>query len=356
MTRLRPRIVVIGAGIIGAAVAYNLAIRGADVSLVDRGAQPGSGVTGRAFGWINVINGTPGDPSYALWREAMAEFSRLRADLPSGFVNARAGSLLWKATPHETEQLADLHLRAGENVELVGRNALSVLEPSLTGVPDCAVFSRDDLALDPAELAKILVNSAVGAGAKVKLGEPITAVQTTNGRITGVRFSNHSQAADIVVVAAGAGTAAILDGLGISIGVKTSPALLLQYSCSRPVIKHILRGPRLEIRQAPSNILVVAKSYVEDGVENGPHVIGNRILATMTEELDLPGDVALLSADVGNRPVFDNGLPRLGFSPKISGLYVAAGHPGVILAPLMGRLAAEELLEARKSALIHAPD
>ena len=158
------------------------------------------------------------------------------------------------------------------------------------------------------------------------------------------------------MVAAGAGTAAILDGLGISIGVKTSPALLLQYSCSRPVIKHILRGPRLEIRQAPNNILVVAKSYTEDGVENGPQVIGNRILATMTEELDLPDDVALLSADVGNRPIFDNGLPRLGFSPKFDGLYVASGHPGVILAPLMGRLAAEELLEARRSELMPGPD
>lgn len=73
MAQHRPRIVVIGAGIIGSAITYNLAIRGADVLLIDKGPMPGSGVTGRAFGWVNVVNGTPGDNSYVLWCEAIAD-------------------------------------------------------------------------------------------------------------------------------------------------------------------------------------------------------------------------------------------------------------------------------------------
>lgn len=97
----RPRIAVIGAGILGSAITYNLAIRGADVLLLDEGPKPGSGVTGRAFGWVNVINGTPGHASYALWREAVAEYQRLKADLPEGLSEARPGSLIWRATPRD---------------------------------------------------------------------------------------------------------------------------------------------------------------------------------------------------------------------------------------------------------------
>jgi len=53
--------------------------------------------------------------------------------------------------------------------------------------------------------------------------------------------------------------------------------------------------------------------------------------------------------------MFADGLPRLGFLQQVEKLYVAAGHPGVILAPLIGRLAAEEILDERRSGLIPAP-
>jgi glycine/D-amino acid oxidase-like deaminating enzyme len=350
-----PRIVVIGAGIVGSAIAYNLAIRGAQVVLVDEGPKPGSGVTGRAFGWINVINGTPGDASYALWRQALSEYQRLKADLPEALSQARAGSLLWRATPAETEQLADLHLRAGEDVELVRRDAIAAREPRLLRVPDCAVFSRNDLALDPAQLAVSFVAAAVAAGASALFDAPVAGIENSNGRVTGIQLADRTLAADIVVMAAAGGIRRLAAGLGIDTGLSTSPALLLRYACGVPVIRHILRGARLEIRQGSDNMLLVAKSYVGDGSDNGPWSIGERILAVMKEELDLPDDVALASADLGHRPIFADGLPRLGFLPQVAGLYIAAGHPGVILAPLIGRLAAEHMLEGRKTDLIPHP-
>ncbi len=50
--------------------------------------------------------------------------------------------------------------------------------------------------------------------------------------------------------------------------------------------------------------------------------------------------------------MFSDGLPRLGFVAEIDGLYVAVGHPGVILAPLLGRLAAEEIIAGKRSPLL----
>ena len=45
-------------------------------------------------------------------------------------------------------------------------------------------------------------------------------------------------------------------------------------------------------------------------------------------------------------------MPRLGFLTGVDGLYVAVGHPGVILAPLLGRFSAEEIVDGRRSALL----
>lgn len=88
MRLYQPQIAVIADGILGSAITYSLAIRGADVLLLDQNPRPGCGVTGRAFGWVNVINGTPFDTSYALWREAVAEFQLLKAVLPQALSDA----------------------------------------------------------------------------------------------------------------------------------------------------------------------------------------------------------------------------------------------------------------------------
>ncbi len=195
------------------------------------------------------------------------------------------------------------------------------------------------------QLAGDLVTAAIAAGASTRFGAVVGAIDTVNSKVSGIQVGNERTAADIAVVAAGAGVCALTDRLGVQTGLTTSPTLLLRYACDRPTIDHILRGPRLEIRQASDSTLLVAKSYVDNGDENDPRLIGEKMLAVMKDELDLPDELALKSAQIGDRPVFGDGLPRVGFLPEIGGLHLAVGHPGVILAPLMGRLTAEEILQ-----------
>ncbi|WP_164901754.1 NAD(P)/FAD-dependent oxidoreductase [Neorhizobium lilium] len=347
-----PQIAVVGAGIIGCAIAYNLALRGANVVLVEEGPEPGHGVTGRAFGWVNVINGTPDNSNYTLWRKAIDEYRRLETVLPEAFSSARRGSLIWETTPEETEQLFDLHHRAGEEVELVKRDVLREWEPCLRHPPEHAVYSPRDLALDPAQLAKTLAAAAVGAGASIRFAENVLAVETANGRATALLTSSGSIPADIVVLAAGAGVNKLAAGLGIDIGLETSPAALLRYACSIPVVSRIVCAPRIEIRQARDNTLFIAKSFVPDGTDDLPQRMAETMLSVLREELGVPDDVAILDARVGHRPIFADRMPRAGFLPQIEGLYVAVGHPGVILAPLLGRLAAQEILDGHETGLM----
>ncbi|MCF6371362.1 NAD(P)/FAD-dependent oxidoreductase [Rhizobium halophilum] len=351
MPQYRPRVVVIGAGIIGSAIAYNLAIRQANVLLVDQEQVPGAGVTGKAFGWINAINGTPGTESYALWREGVAEYRRLMEALPAAFIQARFGSLLWKSDRADTERIARLHQEAGERVELLEKGGVQELEPRLRNAPDLAVFSPDDLALDPLQLSQDLVAASVEAGGLTRLGSAVTAIDTANGRVSAVRVGNETIVCDHVVMAAGGGVAALTSTFGVDTGLTTSPALLLRYACGRPVLNRILRGPRLEVRQAIDNTLLIAKSYNADTNDISPQFAGEKMLAVLKDELKLADGVELASAEIGERPVFADGLPRLGFLSEFSNLYLAVGHPGVILAPLMGRRAAEDVLEAATVAL-----
>ncbi len=58
----------------------------------------------------------------------------------------------------------------------------------------------------------------------------------------------------------------------------------------------------------------------------------------------VPNDFAFTDGAVGCRPTFSDGLPRRGFAENVEGLYFVVAHPGVILGPLVSRLAAEEIV------------
>ncbi|MBX9468262.1 MAG: FAD-binding oxidoreductase [Rhizobium sp.] len=338
------RIIIVGAGIFGTALAYQMASPQSEVVLIESGPGPTFGVTGRAFGWINTVHGTPGSESYALWQNAVGDYPALIHDLPEILSFSRRGSLLWYASPDETDRLFTARLNAGETVELVDHKAISRLEPHLRNVPELAVFSVDDIAVDPIRLAGTLLNAARARGAIVRFDETVSSIETKNGRIKGVRTSAGLIKADYVILAAGPGTSELAKQLGIDIGMAMSPALLLRYACSTPFIRHILDGPRVEVRQNNDNAVIIAESWREDNPGDSPESIGDRFLSVLADEFDLPSPLSLISAEIGNRPTFPDGMPRCGFLPDVEGLYLIGGHPGLILAPYLARLAAREIL------------
>jgi glycine/D-amino acid oxidase-like deaminating enzyme len=353
MASAKISVIVVGAGIVGASLAFHFARRGAAVHVVEEGAQAGSGVTARAFGWVNIINIAPGAVNYRLVQEALADYARLQADLPDAFVAARPGSLFWLGGAAETEAFAAAHRAEGTDVELVNAATITAWEPNLRQPPACAMFSPRDLALDPARLARDLIDTS---GATATFGRKVENLILSGDRVSGVRFADGGMVeADLVILAGGTAVDKLAESVGFRSAVEASPSIILRYSCTAPVVNRILRGPGLEIRQSGDNILHVAKGYIDDTAENAPKRIGERILKVMHERLHLPDGVALVEAAAGYRPFFSDGMPRLGFLPGIEGAYVAVGHPGVILAPLLGRLAAEHVLDGQRSPLVPLP-
>ncbi|TIX18206.1 MAG: FAD-binding oxidoreductase, partial [Mesorhizobium sp.] len=122
-------VIVIGAGIIGASIAWHLTGAGARVTVIsDSGA--GGVATPNSFAWINASWGNP-ETYFRLRRRAMAEWTRLAKDLP-GLPLAWCGGLCWDMPADELEAYAAEHSSWGYGIERVGRDRVARIEPNLT--------------------------------------------------------------------------------------------------------------------------------------------------------------------------------------------------------------------------------
>ena len=138
----KPRVAVIGAGIIGASIAYHLSRRGCAVTVVEANPRAAMGVTAHAFGWINLIHGQPDRPAaYTLLREAVEEYARLEQELPMALQSARRGSLVWEDQAEATEALVAAHRAQGTAVNLVDGATVARFEPHLTSPPLLAALT-----------------------------------------------------------------------------------------------------------------------------------------------------------------------------------------------------------------------
>lgn len=343
-----PRVAIIGAGIIGASVAYHLARRGAAVTLLD-GAGPAGGVTRHAFGWITVAHGQP-EPYARLRLLAVQEYRLLERELP-GLAVHWCGALSWSAKPATTERFVREHIAWGHDVRLLERAEVARLEPALLDPPAVAAHAPGEGAVDPAAATLALVEGARQAGAVVRLDAAAhQGLEAAGGRITGVRTAAGALAADVVVVAAGIATPALCAPFTNALPVEDSPAILVRFAAAGVPLNGIVAGPHLEARPEGPGILRAAEDWIDDTPANGPAAVAGRTLAAARAHLKGAGAASLLDVAVGHRPIPADGLPIVGRAAP--GLYVAVMHAGVTLAPLVGRLAAAEILDDVEVAML----
>jgi glycine/D-amino acid oxidase-like deaminating enzyme len=301
----RMRVVVVGAGIVGASVAYHLARLGAAVTLIDRSPAPASGVTAASFAWIGDAGGDWPGGAADLRPYVRADHIRLAAEVP-GIPLAWAGSLRWPA----------------DGPDVVGRTEIAELEPLLRVPPQQALWTPTDGAVDPVAMTRALVAEAGRRGARV------VRAAVTGWTATGdVETSAGRYEADAVVLAGGTGTAA----LGVPVG--RSPAVLIRATAPPGLVRRIVVTPEFEVRELrPGHLLMTSPLSPGRAAE----AVGTAFGA----------DVRLRGWAVGVRPMPPDG-PLIGPLTPDGRLHVAVMHSAVTLAPTAGRLLAEELTSGR---------
>lgn len=322
------RVIVIGAGIVGASLAYHLATQGAKVTVVEAEGIA-SGVTGSSFAWINTSHDEP-DPIAPLRGAAIQEYRRLETQLP-GLKIRWTGALSYGPS-------------SKASASRISQPQIRELEPNLKNPPQQASYAADEGALDAVAATHALIAGAQANGAKVLTQTPVLGFKTQGSSVWGVETAAGVIEADIVVLAAGTGITKLTDLLEVCLPIDASPAIFIRYTSPPNLVRTLISSPEMEVRQTPEGTLLAAEDYLDDALENQPSEIAQRTVNAIKSELQGVVSLDLQSARVGYRPMPADDIPIIGYLPQVGGVYVCVMHPGVTLAAIVGRLASEEIV------------
>lgn len=346
------RILIVGAGVIGAAIAYRLAQGGARVTVIEA-ETPAAGASGRSFGWINASFSLDTD-HFHLRVAAMTAHHALASDLGDSHA-VWPGAISWEEEGAAQEETFVRLSEAGYPVRRLGGAEIAKLEPALGAPPSFALHFPSEGLTDLAALTRSLLAAAARHGAKLLQGLPATAVATRNGAVSGLVTAEGPIEAGRIVIAAGAGAPALIAPLGLSLPMLRRPALLLRTRPLPPVIRHILVSPALELRQEADGCILAPTSpnHQADESETLPAAPEALAEAAMAELRRMFPGLALDWQETMRafRPVPGDGFPVIG-PTAVPGLYLSVMHSGATLAALVGSLVARELLQGRDEPML----
>jgi glycine/D-amino acid oxidase-like deaminating enzyme len=316
--------VVVGAGIVGASVAYHLARAGMPVTLIDRAHTPGTGVTGVSFAWIGDSGGDWPGGAEDLRAGVLADYHRLETEIP-GVTVRWTGSLDWTGARRED--------RGRQWIE---RPQIQALEPHLHAVPERALYAPTDGGVDPVGVTMAMVDCARRLGARVVMGTTVTGLKIEHGWVHGVVTSDGYHAAATVILATGAAVTALGRSVGVTLPVAASPALLVRVAAPAGLIRTIVATPDFEAREVRAgDVLMTVPVADQRRVE--------RTVDLLRAAFPNAGPVRVVGWAIGARPMPAHG-PLVGCLTADRSVYVAVTHSAITLAPTVGRLVAHEVV------------
>ena len=356
-------VVVVGAGVIGAAVTHELVARGASVTLLDcRGA--GLGSTQAAAGMLVPYLEGFGRPLLPLATKSLEMYDafvdRVSRDSGIGVGYRRTGSLQVVMADQPIDDLrriaADARA-AGVECELLDEHAVREAEPQLTPEVSGGLFMQSHGFVVTADLSGALAAAAIKHGARVRVPARAQRIEHRGDHIS-VHLDNDAPVtARHVVVAAGSWSGRIdIDGIP-PLPVRPIRGQLLQLASDAPALNRIVWGPRCYLVPASAGSILVGATSEDAGFDERTTVAGVRdLLDSACDLVPHLWQAAFAGARVGLRPATADDMPMIGRSAKMPGLVYATGHyrNGVLLAPLTARAVADLVLDNREDPLLAA--
>lgn len=349
----KPRsVVVVGAGIVGACLAYRLARAGLAVTVVEALA-PRAGASGRSWAWINAMAAAD-KPYYDLRRAGIGAWHDLEQDLAGTLPLDWSGALVWDTaliSPDTSGAPAAYGARIGASRKISGSEAKAI-EPLLGKAPDRAILSEEDGLIDSAAATELILDAARDRGAILTLGRAVTGIACEAGRVVGLETDYGSILADAVVLAAGTGTPAILHGLGIDLPMVNKPGLLITTKPVRQRLSRALWGDRVHVKQLRDGALVIGENAHSPDALKDPDGTAKAMISAAEAVLPSLAPLKIGRTSVAMRPIPMDGFPVIGPVPGQSGLHVAVMHSGVTLAAITARCLCDEIVFGNSAELL----
>jgi glycine/D-amino acid oxidase-like deaminating enzyme len=341
-------VVIAGAGIIGAALAYYLTRAGAEVTVLD--TEEGGNATTGSWGWLNANWGNP-EPYFHLRHVSMGLWRELDRDVPDLVVDW-CGGLMYDLAPEKLLEFAETYGRWGYGTRLVNRAEVIRLEPGLRLPPETAVHVAEEGMVESLAAAHTLMKAARDMGARVIHNVHVKWLEQTGDRVNAVITDAGTLAADEIVLAAGAGMPGILQTIGIGLKFSFPKGLLVHSLPAHRVLNGLVMAPGVHARQTAEGRLTAGVDFA--GGNPGDDPTGTaRALFRRLQDLVTGGDaLAMDFYTVSAKPVPGDGFPAVGRPLGRQGLYVAMSHGGVTMAPIIGKVCADELLAGKREPLL----
>jgi glycine/D-amino acid oxidase-like deaminating enzyme len=344
----RPRISVIGGGIIGAAIAYALSGKRADVDLFDA-RRPAGGTSRTSFAWINAQS-TRDRAYFDLRTEALRAYRELPDALQRAMGLRWTGSLTFNDSPEALEHALGRLQSWGHPVRGVDTQEFRALEPALHNPPLLALHSESDGTVEPRRATFALLSAARERGARLHFNAKIPVLLERNGRIESVRIAGSEVACDAVVLATGADTNELLSTVGGHLPIVSETDTLLYLQAAPGIFARVLNAPTYHFRQRLDGQVVLGSDVAEERGQP-PSIVAAQLIRRFAADFDSGVAALAYTTRPSRRVVPADGMPVVGHVPTVSNLYVAVTHSGITLAPLIAQIAAEEILDTGASRL-----
>ena len=334
-------VAIIGGGVMGCAIAWQLAKRGVSCALVERGTF-GGGASGATAGVVGPLWHLDPDnqPVFRLGMRSLDLFPQWAAELTEAGVNPefqQNGVMKLALAESEVEELAGFfswQSQLGLEVQWLEQDDILQREPQASPEAQAALFSPREGCVRGQRFCDALVHTAGSLGARLYERTEVTALRHEGDRVTGIETTAGNIVAGQVVLAAGPGS-----GIGGRWATPGGPLDLPVRGVKGQRI--LLRRPGFMPRTPVRNSAV----YVV------PRLDGNILVASTREEgrtdetvtaegvatlisgglTSFPSlaDSAFVSARAGVRPATPDGSPIIGPVPGVDGLTIATGHDAV---------------------------
>lgn len=333
---MNPDIVVVGAGIVGCSVAYELAKEGLRVVVVERD-EIGREASWAAGGILTPVHlADYPSPLAALCVRAQAEYPRIVEEI-RGYEDPelRVTGMLLLVRDAEDEA-------AARTLESWKRERGHPIERRPEGL-----FLPDIAQVRNPRMTRALAQAAIRLGAEFRTNTPVTGFLRVPGRVNGVRTNHGDVHAGTTVLAAGSWSGQEASHLGITLPVRPAKGQMLLTEVKQGALPWIvLHKDQYLVPRADGKVLI--GSTVEDAGFDKTVTLGavRFLLQRAAEMCPTLENAPLLGSWAGLRPATPDRLPYIGSVPGWEGLVLATGHfrNGILLGPITGALVRDHLL------------
>ncbi|MEN9223358.1 MAG: FAD-dependent oxidoreductase [Thermostichus sp. BF3_bins_97] len=350
-------VLVIGCGVVGCAIAYELAAAGLSVIGVDAG-DPAAGATGAALGvLVGVSSQQVGGEVVALRLKSLERFdpliARLEEDLGRGLpVNRRGILRLLKTGEAEAwQETLVARQQAGYPLQLLSPDEVGSLQPGLRTDLAGALYSPQDRQIEPKLFTQALLEAAQRRGSQFFFHQPVQRVKRSPDppfRLQAVYTPDLTLSAGQVILAAGLGSSLLADRLELPLPLQAVKGQALKIQARSLRLGPVITDEDLHLVPLADGSLWVGATVEFHAPHPKPTLQALQDLLTRAITLcPALADATLVDQWAGYRPrPTRQRAPILGFAPLYTNLLMATGHyrNGVLLAPITAAIMRDLLL------------